>query len=63
MSAFKSALYLPGEVSCEEWLGSLRHKVMLNGNIAWVVEPADPLPGKKWFWLPNGPMPSPNATA
>ena len=55
MSAFKSALYLPGEVSGEEWLGSLRHKVMLDGNIAWVVEPAEPLPGKKWFWLPEWP--------
>ena len=55
MSAFKSALYLPGEVSSEEWLGALRHKVMLDGNVAWVVEPAEPLPGKKWFWLPEWP--------
>ena len=55
MAELKSALYLPGEVSSEEWLGALRHKIMLNGNVAWVVEPADPLPGKKWFWLPEWP--------
>lgn len=55
MSSFKSALYLPGEVSSDEWLGALRHKIMINGNVAWVVEPADPLPGKKWFWLPEWP--------
>ena len=52
---FESALYLPGEISSEEWLGAIRHKIVLNGSTAWVVEPADPLPGKKWFWLPEWP--------
>ena len=55
MATQKSALYLPGEISSEEWLGAIRHKIMINGNIAWVVEPSDPLPGKKWFWLPEWP--------
>lgn len=55
MAMFESALYLPGEISSEEWLGAIRHKIVLNGSTAWVVEPADPLPGKKWFWLPEWP--------
>ncbi|MBR7138090.1 MAG: prolyl oligopeptidase family serine peptidase [Lentisphaeria bacterium] len=55
MAQIESKLYLPGEISCEEWLGALRHKIVLDGTTAWVVEPADPLPGKKWFWLPEWP--------
>ena len=55
MAMFESALYLPGEISSEEWLGAIRHKIVLDGSTAWVVEPADPLPGKKWFWLPEWP--------
>ena len=44
MAQIESKLYLPGEISCEEWLGALRHKIVLDGSTAWVVEPADPLP-------------------
>lgn len=55
MATEKSVLYLPGEISCEEWLGALRHKVVLEGSTAWVVEPAEPLPEKKWFWVPEWP--------
>lgn len=55
MSIQKSSLYLPGEVSSEEWLGAIRHKLIFQGCTAWVVEPADPLPEKKWFWLPEWP--------
>ena len=43
------------EISCDPWHGGLRHKFKLNGCVAQIVEPPDPLEEKLWFWLPEWP--------
>ncbi len=39
----------------EDWLGARLHKFPLEKHTAWVVEPAVPLPGRPWFWVPEWP--------
>ena len=43
------------EISCEQWQGGLRHKFNLNGCVAQIVEPPEPLEEKLWFWVPEWP--------
>lgn len=51
----KSELCLPGEISCDSWMGGIRHQIISDGYTAWVVEPTFPTAEKKWFWLPEWP--------
>lgn len=39
----------------DNWLGAIRHRFTLNGYEAEVIEPPDPDPAKRWFWLPEWP--------
>ncbi len=51
----EAKLKLPDEISCDQWQGGLRRKFKLNGCVAQIVEPPEPLEGKPWFWLPEWP--------
>lgn len=39
----------------DQWRGYTRHRFEVSGHKAWVVEPADPLPGKPWTWCTEFP--------
>jgi dienelactone hydrolase len=39
----------------DQWRGHTRHKFEVSGHKAWVVEPANPLPGKPWTWCTEFP--------
>jgi len=45
----RADLAFPGE-SIDLWHGARRHRFEFEGRQAWVVEPADPLPGNPWSW-------------
>lgn len=51
----EAKLKLQNEISCDQWQGGLRHKFHLNGCVAQIVEPPEPLEEKLWFWLPEWP--------
>ena len=51
----EAKLKLPDEISCDVWQGGFRHKFELNGCVAQIVEPPEPLEEKPWFWLPEWP--------
>ncbi len=52
--AQEAALKFPGE-KIDEWQGRPRHVFEVAGKQAWVVVPADPLPGKPWTWVTEFP--------
>jgi putative heme-binding domain-containing protein len=45
----RADLAFPGE-TIDLWHGAKRHRFQFEGRTAWVVEPADPLPGNPWSW-------------
>ena len=47
-------LKLPEHIS-EAWMGGTRHRFQLCGHDAWLVEPPEPLPGRRWFAVPEWP--------
>ena len=51
----EAKLKFDSEISCDQWRGGLRHKFNLNGCVAQIVEPPEPLEQKLWFWLPEWP--------
>ena len=51
----EAKLKFDSEISCDQWQGGLRHKFNLNGCVAQIVEPPEPLEQKLWFWLPEWP--------
>ena len=51
---------LPALISEESWQGGTLYKFTLAGTTAWIVEPAEPLAGKKWFWVPEWPTAFPH---
>ena len=51
---------LPDLISEEPWHGGTLYKFSLAGTVAWIVEPAEPLAEKKWFWVPEWPTAFPN---
>ena len=51
----EAKLKLPDEISCDVWQGGLRRKFKLNGCVAQIVEPPEPMEGNPWFWLPEWP--------
>ena len=48
-AANPAALAFPGE-KLDLWHGFKRHQFEVDGCPAWVVEPANPLPGHPWSW-------------
>lgn len=51
----EAKLNFDSEISCDQWQGGLRHKFNMNGSVAQIVEPPEPLEEKLWFWLPEWP--------
>jgi pimeloyl-ACP methyl ester carboxylesterase len=49
LAAGDPALSFPGE-KLDQWNGFTRHTFMCDGCTAWVVEPAQALPGNPWSW-------------
>lgn len=48
-----STVSAPG--TTDQWRGHTRHKFEVSGHKAWVVEPANPLPGRPWTWCTEFP--------
>ena len=51
---------LPDLISEEPFAGGTLFKFPLAGTTAWIVEPAEPLAEKKWFWVPEWPTAFPH---
>ena len=49
------SLQLPEEISQDSWMGGIRHKFMLQGHEAWIVEPPEPLAEKLYIHVPEWP--------
>lgn len=49
------SLNLPSEISRDSWMGGIRHKFLLLGQEAWIVEPPEPLKEKLYFHVPEWP--------
>lgn len=47
--AEKDSMVFPGE-TVDQWQGFIRHRFLVDGCIAWIVEPRQALPGKPWSW-------------
>lgn len=54
IDASKLTVSFPDE-KLDRWQGRVRHHFKVAGKDAWVVEPANPLPGKLWTWCTEFP--------
>lgn len=54
IDASKLTVSFPGE-KLESSPSGIRHKFKVAGKDAWVIEPAEPLPGKVWTWCTEFP--------
>lgn len=48
----ENALNLPEHTS-DSWMGGTRHRFQFCGHEAWLVEPPDPFPERRWFAVPE----------
>ena len=49
------SLNLSTEFARDSWMGGIRHKFILQGQEAWIVEPPEPLEEKLYFHVPEWP--------
>lgn len=49
------SLLLSEEISQDSWMGGIRHKFLLHGREAWIVEPREPSGEKLYFHVPEWP--------